>query len=147
MEMLTNRDGHEARDTVLFSATGRILAEPFPQGWYPVNWTGGNVRDLMTTSGRGLGRFDGKTVQPLAAPGLKLPDKASCRMVADLLGDYRDEIVCTGVTAEGAQALFVFTNLEPAARREVTRTADREYRLWMARNQGGGYGSYFEWQP
>jgi hypothetical protein len=41
----------------------------------------------------------------------------------------------------------VFSNMEPAARREVTHTASREYRQWMARNMGGGYPSYFEWEP
>ena len=27
------------------------------------------------------------------------------------------------------------------------KTADREYRLWLARNISAGYSSYFEWQP
>ncbi|MBI1788416.1 MAG: hypothetical protein HYR60_12815 [Acidobacteria bacterium] len=62
-------------------------------------------------------------------------------MVADLVGDYRDEVVCTT-----PGAVYVYTNIEPAGRREVTRTASREYRLWMARNMGGGYPSYFEWE-
>ncbi len=43
--------------------------------------------------------------------------------------------------------VFVYTNIEPLAQRGVTRTGDREYRLWLARNMGGGYASYFEWQP
>ncbi len=68
-------------------------------------------------------------------------------MVADLVGDFRDEVVCFGKTKEGNPALFVFTNTEPIVKREVTRTSGREYRLWMARNMGGGYPSYFEWQP
>jgi hypothetical protein len=68
-------------------------------------------------------------------------------MTADLAGDYRDEVVCLGKTAGGAPALFVYSNLEAVARREVTRTASREYRLWLARNMGGGYASYFEWEP
>ncbi len=44
-------------------------------------------------------------------------------------------------------ALFVFTNTEPITKRGVARTSGREYRLWMARNMGEGYPSYFEWQP
>lgn len=43
--------------------------------------------------------------------------------------------------------MLVYTNVEPIGRREVTRTASREYRLWIARNGGAGYTSYFEWEP
>ena len=68
-------------------------------------------------------------------------------MTADLLGDFRDEVVCTGTDAEGHPAVWVYTNTEVLDRREVTRTANREYSLWLARNLGGGYGSYFEWEP
>jgi hypothetical protein len=146
MEMLTNRDGHEAKDQVLFSATGLILINPFPPGWRPVNWSGGAVRELMSGDGKRLGRFTGSAVETLPGPG---PNEAAggCSMVADLAGDYRDEVVCSGRTKEGAPVVYVFTNTQPAARREITRTASREYRLWMARNMGGGYGSYFEWEP
>jgi hypothetical protein len=45
------------------------------------------------------------------------------------------------------RSLFVYANTEPIERRDVTRTASREYRLWLARNFGGGYRSYFEWEP
>lgn len=41
-------------------------------------------------------------------------------------------------------AILVLTNTAPLERRAVTRTASRQYRLWMARNMGGGYPSYFE---
>jgi rhamnogalacturonan endolyase len=147
MEMLTNRDGHLAADQVLFAASGKILMNPFPPGWHPVNWTGGKVRDLMRTDGGSLGRFTGRGVEEISA---KLPQehgKGSCRMVADLAGDYRDEIVCIGTGKSGGPALFVYTNTDPLDRREVTRTASHEYRLWLARNLTGGYGSYFEWEP
>ncbi len=146
IEMLTNRDGHLAQDLVLFSAGGRILANPFPPDWRPLNWTGGPTRDLISGDGSRLGRFDGKTVVPLDIVG---PNESggSCRMVADLAGDFRDEVVCFGKTDNGAPALLVFTNIRPADRRELTRTANREYRLWVARNMGGGYASYFEWEP
>ncbi|MDX2153631.1 MAG: SUMF1/EgtB/PvdO family nonheme iron enzyme [Bryobacteraceae bacterium] len=145
MEMLTNRDGHEAKDLVLFAADGKVLMNPFPQGWRPVNWTGANTRELLSSDGKRLGRFDGKFV--VAIPGAPNEGSGNCQMVADLVGDYRDEVVCTGTTREGRPALFVYTNTEPAPRREVLRQANREYRLWLARNLGGGYGSYFEWEP
>jgi hypothetical protein len=41
LELLANRDGHLMQDLVLFSAEGKILMNPFPRGWRPVNWTGG----------------------------------------------------------------------------------------------------------
>jgi hypothetical protein len=131
----------------LFSAEGKILLNPFPPGWRPVNWTGGRVRELMSGNGRTLARFTGAGVETLAAPGPNTLGSGSCRMVADLAGDYRDEVVCFGSTAEGSPAVFVLTNNDPVTGREVTRTASREYRLWLARNMGAGYASYFEWQP
>lgn len=141
MEMLTNRDGHPANDQVLFAANGKIIVNPFPKGWRPVNWTGGPVRELMLDGGTRLGRFNGTTVDLL--PGVEANDQGAgnCGMTADLAGDYRDEVVCVV-----NNKVLVFSNLEPAGRREVTRTASREYRLWLARNMGGGYASYFEWE-
>ncbi len=42
---------------------------------------------------------------------------------------------------------MVYSNVDPVNSRQITRTASREYRLWLARNMGGGYASYFEWEP
>jgi len=146
MEMLTNRDGHEAKDQVLFAADGKILMNPFPPGWRPVNWTGGEVRDLISNDGHKLGRFNGSGVDVL--PGVS-PNEAggSCSISADLAGDYRDELVCIGTNAKGVMQVNVYTNTEPLNSREVTRSASREYQLWLARNMGGGYPTYFEWEP
>ncbi len=147
MELLTNRDGHEAKDQVLFAADGTILSNPFEPGWRPVNWTGGAVRDLMTSDGRRLGRFNGRAVDALQAVAPNAAARGSCGMAADLAGDFRDEVVCINTNDRGEQTIEVYTNIEPVSRREVTRTASREYRLWLARNMGGGYASYFEWEP
>ena len=147
VEMLTNRDGHLRRELVLFAADGKILADPFPRGWRPVNWTGGPVRDLMTGDGSKIGRFDGRTVVELEGVRAAERGGGNCLMAADLAGDFRDEIVCTGKAESGAPAVFVYSNTAPIARREVTRTAKREYRVWLAQNWGGGYPFYYEWQP
>ena len=147
MELLNNRDGHIAKDLVLLSADGKILMEPFPQDWGPANWTGGAVRDLISGDGTKIGRFTGKDVETLAAPGPSPHPGSACVMAGDILGDYRDEIVCKGRDTDGAQALFVYTNTEPIEKREVTHSASHEYSLWLQRNFGGGYGEYFEWQP
>jgi hypothetical protein len=146
MELLTNRDGHTAADSVLFSADGRILMNPFPSGWKPVNWTGSGAHELIAGDGKSIGRFNGHVIEPAEGPP---PNEGAgnCGMTADLAGDFRDEVVCTGASRAGTVSVSVYTNINPVNRREVTRPASREYRLWMARNLGGGYGSYFEWQP
>ncbi|HRJ21762.1 MAG TPA: hypothetical protein PLF84_22160, partial [Bryobacteraceae bacterium] len=94
---------------------------------------------------RELARFDGAKLTPASAPA---PSAAACNviMVGDLLGDYRDEIVCSRPGEGGRRQIVILTNATPS-RKEITRTASREYRLWLARNLGAGYGSYFEWQP
>ncbi len=97
MEMLTNRDGHTAADQVLFAADGKILLNPFPSGWRPVNWSGGEVRDLISSDGRRIGRFNGRGIDTVE--GVRPNEGAgNCGMSADLAGDFRDEIVCTGTS-------------------------------------------------
>lgn len=147
LEMLANRDGHTAKDLVLFSSGGKILLEPFPTGWRPANWSGGAVRDLISIDGERLGRFNGRGVDLLATPGPSQRQGSTCVMAGDLVGDYRDELVCSGKDTDGAPALFLYTNTGPIAKREVTHSASHEYMLWIARNFGGGYNAYFEWQP
>jgi rhamnogalacturonan endolyase len=147
MEILTNRDGHAADDQVLFSGSGRILLNPFPKGWQPVNWTGGPVRDLMSPDGRRVGRFEGANVTRVDVPPPAGVDGTNCRMAADLLGDWRDEVVCVAIDGPSAPAVRIYTNPSVAARREVARPSSREYRLWLARNLGAGYSAYFEWEP
>lgn len=146
IEMLTNRDGHEAKETVLFGAKGEILMSPFPSANRPLNWRGGAARDLISPDSRVLSRFTGSAVE--AIPGMA-PSAEPCRFVmgADLVGDYRDEVVCAAKTKEGQEVFHILANSSPPPRREVTRTASREYRLWLARNIGAGYASYFEWEP
>ena len=52
-----------------------------------------------------------------------------------------------GPVNEGRRAVLVYSNIDPVERREVARLADREYRVWVARNLTAGYGSHYEWQP
>jgi rhamnogalacturonan endolyase len=147
MEMMTNRDGHDAKDIVLFASDGHILMNPFPGNWWPINWTGGAVRELVSTDGTKLGRFNGNTIEPLRGPATSEMKNGNCHMSADLAGDYRDELVCIGATKAGNQAVFVFTNTDVVERQGITRMANREYRIWVARHYGGGYPNYFEWEP
>src|SRR5260370_23806373 len=89
MEILTNRDGHAVRDTVLFSADGKILMNPFPRGWNPVNWLGNSVRELMSGNGRQLARFTGKAVEPLPIPGPSELEAGAGQLGRRLAGDFR----------------------------------------------------------
>lgn len=149
LEILTNRDGHDTNRRVLFSSAGAVLADPLEGDWRPVNWTGQETRDLMSKDAKQLGRFDGQRVQGSERPGPATMARCSCPLSADLIGDFRDEIVCWGTLKGGVPAIQVLSNFTPVQRKEPARMEDREYRLWVARNRGGahGYPTYFEWQP
>lgn len=144
LEIMGNRDGHFVRDTVLFDAQGKIILQPWVGGWTPVNWLGGQ-HELLSGDGKHLGRFNGKGLDVI--PDVT-PNEGNGRVMyaADLMGDYRDELICTA-SVNGKQTVFIYTNTTPITNRDVTRLADHEYRTWLARNLTSGYGSYFEWQP
>ncbi len=141
-ELLTNADGHDAKDTYLFSSAGKVLMHPLPGSWRPVNWLGRNVRELLSTDGKQLMKFNGQGLEPADPPA---PQGCRVLMAADLLGDYRDEVVCE-TRSEGRTTVLVLANTSAAPDRAVTRTGSREYRLWLSRNMGAGYASYFEWE-
>jgi hypothetical protein len=46
-------------------------------------------------------------------------------------------------SATGRERVDVVTPTAPTARRYVAPADDRDYRLWLARNMGGGYSSVF----
>jgi hypothetical protein len=133
-------------DEVLFSADGKVLMEPFPENLRPINWRGEAVHDLINSDGTKLSRLTGKALERIDTPAPNEKGSGSCPIVADLAGDYRDEVVCFGKSERGNPGVFVYTNTAPVARREVTRTASREYSLWLTHNLCAGYGSYFEWE-
>jgi rhamnogalacturonan endolyase len=143
LELFTNRDGHLIKDTVLLSTRGKILLEPFPPEFRPVEWDGDATRELISNDGRTLAEFDGKAVVKIGATPSEV-EGGRCVTVADIAGDFRDEVIVVGPTHEGGRGVFVYTSTAPIQSRQVTRTADRDYRLWMAHNLTGGYWSYFE---
>ena len=65
-------------------------------------------------------------------------------MTADLYGDFRDELVVSTTTPEGKRAISVVTAVHPVSSRYVTATESLDYRLWLARNMGGGYCSVYD---
>jgi len=146
LECFTNRDGHAGKETVLLSASGKILAEPFPN-FMPIEWDGDDVRELMARDGRSIGKFDGRQVAPIPGMSPNESAKGSVAMVGDLAGDFRDEIVVAGPNSEGNFTVSIYSPTTLIRSRKVTRTSQHDYLMWMAHNLTGGYGSYFEPTP
>ena len=144
IECLSNRAGHGDTNLVLFSSTGKILKEPFAM-YFPVNWDGSPARKLLSDNGHRIGKFDGDKVIDL--PEIKpnpIPN-SSLLMVADLYGDFRDELVLSGQDANGVSQIIVVTATQPVDKAFIAPTEVRDYRLWLAHNMGGGYPSvYFQ---
>ena len=141
LECVTNRAGHQDFHYQLFSADGRLLLDGFPRGWMPLEWDGDETRELLSDGGRTMGDFNGREV--VLKPGV-VPhylEKSSIVMVADLYGDFRDEIVLMTPTAKGGRAITVVMAAEEIPFRYEGALEEREYRYWIARNKGGGYGS------
>jgi formylglycine-generating enzyme required for sulfatase activity len=145
IECVSNRAGHNDHNLILFSAAGRVLLEPFPHGLLPLEWDGDSTRELWNGADRSIGDFDGQQVVAAAGPGPLLPDRSGVLMVADLYGDFRDELVVATTDADGKKSIAVVTAHQPVGRRYLTPTESLDYRLWVGRNMGGGYRSTYDW--
>ena len=49
-----------------------------------------------------------------------------------------------GTDTDGKKMIGVISATEPIEKSFVSPLEDKEYRLWLARNMGGGYGSIYE---
>ncbi len=67
-------------------------------------------------------------------------------MTADLYGDFRDELVLSSTTPEGAQCITVVASTDPIEAMYISPDEVLDYRLWLSRNMGGGYKSQY-YQP
>jgi len=145
MECMTNRAGHYDRTYLLFSSEGKKLSEEFPVGFSPIEWDGDLTRELIGENGKIIGNFNGTEIiiVPDESPN-PLP-KSSVQVIADLCGDFRSEIVVSTTDTDGRPAIMVITAPDSIEKRYVTPSWDIEYRLWLARNKGGGYGSVYEY--
>jgi len=145
MEAVSNRTGHGDRDFLLFSSEGKILTNPFPPGYSPMEWDGDNTRELLSDNGKLISNFNGtemipvKDVVPNPVPDTRLI------FTADLAGDFRAEMVVAGTDTDGRKMIMVVTATEPIRKSFVSPCEDRDYRLWLSRNIGGGYGSVYEY--
>jgi hypothetical protein len=144
IECISNRAGHKDRNLILLSASGTILLEPFPIGYYPVEWNGDPTRELLSNDGHRIGKFDGKKVNNYTAVEPNRIKNSSLLMVADLYGDFRDELVLQMTTSEGKRAIAVVTSSELINKVFISPTENLDYRLWLARNMGGGYRSVYD---
>jgi len=148
IECLASRGGHGDANLVLFSATGKILAEPFLR-YNPVEWDGSPARELLFGNGNRIGKFDGQKVTEIENIHPNQIPNSSLLMVADLYGDFRDELVLTRQNENGIPEVMVVTATQPVGKTYITPTENRNYCLWLAHNMGGGYPSvyYQELQP
>jgi len=144
IECIVTRAGHWDENLVLYAADGRLLLEPFPNGYQPVEWDGDPVRELLGESGRRLAEFDGKkiTIIPDAKPN-PIP-KSHLLMQADLCGDFRDELILQTTNETGAPVIAIVTATTVAAGAMSSPMEERDYRLWLGRNMGGGYPTFFD---
>lgn len=144
MECVVNRAGHHDRNFVVFSAKGEILQEPFPAEHFPIEWDGDNTRELIWDNGRSIGNWNGtkvvevENVHPNPIPESKL------LYTADLYGDFRDELVVLTKSADGREIIKVLTATDEIQTAFITPSDDLHYRLWIARNMGGGYRSVYD---
>jgi len=144
MECVSNRAGHNDRNLVLFSADGRVLLEPFPNGYTPLEWDGDPTRELLGGGDRKVGDFNGKEIVFAEEGQPEFPKGGQVMMTADLYGDFRDELVLSVSEQNGDKSIVVVTATHETDHRYIAATESLDYRLWVGRNMGGGYRSVYD---
>ena len=109
-----------------------------------MEWDGDATRELI--KGGTIGDFDGKIIIPKTENQPNIPSRSSVLMTADLYGDFRDELICTGTDEDGKSVINVIAADWISPKRFLSKTESLDYRLWLARNMGGGYQSIYD-QP
>ena len=104
------------------------------------------TRELMGDGARTIGDFNGTEIVVKKDVMPHTIAQSSVVMVADLYGDFRDEIVLMTPTAKGGRAITVVMAAEAIPFRYQGALEEREYRFWIARNKGGGYASIYDRQ-
>ncbi|MFA7472423.1 MAG: hypothetical protein WCY86_05940, partial [Spirosomataceae bacterium] len=144
MECVVNRAGHHDRNFVVFSAKGEILQEPFPAEHFPIEWDGDNTRELIWDNGRSIGNWNGTKVVEVENVHANPIPESKLLYTADLYGDFRDELVVLTKSADGREIIKVLTATDEIQTAFITPSDDLHYRLWIARNMGGGYRSVYD---
>jgi WD40 repeat protein len=140
IECITNRAGHDDRNLILFSADGQRLMESFPNGHTPVEWDGDPTSELLSNNGKTLSNFNGEIMIPVEGEVPNPIPDSKVIFTADLSGDFRSELVLSSKDIDGRPVILVLSATEPLNQRYIAASENREYRLWLAHNMGGGYG-------
>jgi len=127
-----SKGGSSAR--YLLSAAGKPLGAgadvPGCRNW--VFWDGDLLRETIAGGGFGRGRSSGASIVKYKGPVLTAGIEGSIMMIADLLGDWREEVV-TALPGE----LRIYTTTIPAQDRRVTLVQDPVYRAEVAHRSMG----------
>jgi len=146
METMSNRGGHWDRTLLLYSSDGKRLSDQFPGGFTPLEWDGDHTRELIGNNGKIIGKYNGKEIVMIPDECPNPIPRSRLLFTADLVGDFRSELVVSGTDTDGRSAIFVLTAPKTIDKRYITPRNDLDYRLWLARNMGGGYGSVYEYE-
>jgi rhamnogalacturonan endolyase len=127
-----SKGGSSAR--YLLSTAGKPLGAgadvPGCRNW--VFWDGDLLRETIAGGGFGRGRSSGASIVKHKGPVLTAGIEGSIMMIADLLGDWREEVV-TALPGE----LRIYTTTIPAQDRRVTLVQDPVYRAEVAHRSMG----------
>lgn len=119
-----------SRDRYLFSANGKRLGTrddvPGPRNW--IFWDGDLLRETFGRGGRGRSTSIVKYKGPALTSGIE----GSIVMMADILGDWREELI-TALPGE----LRIYTTTIPARDRRVCLMQDPVYRAGVAHRSMG----------
>ncbi len=143
IECVSNRRGHSDYNYVLFSANGNVIMDPLPAIYVPIEWDGDLTQELLSSSGRTIGNFNGKEVVTVENESPNPFSNAGLLMVADLYGDFRDELVLNMATDGGKQKIVVVSAAKAIDKKFISATEILEYTQWIGRNMGGGYQSVY----
>jgi hypothetical protein len=144
LECVSNRAGHSDNHLLMFSADGRLLLDPFPSGFTPLEWDGDTTRELLSDGGSKLSNFDGTLAVEVPGVSPNPVPNSSVLMVADLCGDFRDELVLGLTLADGRQAVSIVSATDLIEKKYRAAWEKLDYRLWVGRNRGGGYASIYD---
>ncbi len=145
MEVVSNRAGHDDRTLLLFSSDGKKISESFPMGYTPIEWDGDATRELLSNNGQLICNFNG--TEPIPVEGI-VPNpvpETNLILVADLAGDFRSEMVVSGKDDDGRKMIMVIAATAPISNSFISPSEDLDYRLWLSRNKGGGYGQVYDY--
>ncbi len=89
----------------------------------------------MGENGKIVGDFDGTGIVPVPGECPNPVPGSSIQLIADLCGDFRSEIVISGIDTDGRPAIMVLGAPESIDKSYLTPSLDIDYKLWLARDE------------